>query len=191
MTVTRISRADQEVRRVGLTVDTAKLLGEHDDTRSEGRTADTGNGEKLDEAVALYTHHGLFLLEKAVDEEDVSACLQWRGPDSEEGAIRLRITPLAHEPSGAVPCISIDPAAQRRDSRFRAKVNLGHANQRGYTGGSQHETPVEAGDVGGIRHIAKRERHDKAHHDSKGGENCDAQVSRVHLKAHGTHSAKP
>jgi hypothetical protein len=44
-------------------VDTAHLLGNHDSERSEGRTANTGNGEELDETGNVVALADDFLLD--------------------------------------------------------------------------------------------------------------------------------
>lgn len=156
---------------VGDNVDAAELLHEHHDAGGEHGATIPADAEELDNG-GLAGRHIRFFLEECVDHEEIASCLQLSVAESAKGVVRFAVASAADEPTG----------------RFGAEKDLSHNEERGQASAanenrisalaypsklldrhsrSEHEAPVQTGDIGGVADVVEGERRYRAEHDAE------------------------
>lgn len=142
----------------GNDVDTAHLLGNHNGERGESCTADTRNGEELDETgevVVVANHLGLNL-ELCVNGIEIASGLDGVVTESQERAHSLGVSVPLCISSKSASCTRLEKGLRRYGARhthaptwrFRAEVDAQHQRDGWDHGGSELESPGNLASMG-------------------------------------------
>lgn len=119
------------------------------------------------------------LLQQTVDHEQVAGSLHARVAQPAQAVERFLVATFANKPPEMVSLgqqtISWGALQCNLPWTFGAKEHLGHDDERRHTGRTQHEAPVETGNVGRVADFVEDER---------GGCTCSDAESRPDLPLH-------
>lgn len=117
----------------GNDVDTAHLLGNHDNESSNVGTANSGNGEELSESsdVVALAHEIPLNVELSADVVHVAGALDGVVSELDHGLPSLGVAVLLHQPT----------------RRLGAEIDEAHERNSGDEWSAEHESPVDIGDA--------------------------------------------